>query len=196
LDGTNGIDGLDGKDGADGTAGDIPAEDINGDATVDAKDCTGLMGPAGPQGPIGPQGPAGPGSLIFTSSTGVVTTLTDTCIPMTSAEITVDAPGPGVVLVMAHADLSIFHTLGTSDYWRVALSDTPGDCTGAAWRADGKIADTWGSDAAPAHVSLQRVFGIPATGTFTYYLNAYMVLGSGDGDVHDYSNMVAIFFPS
>ncbi|MCK4444962.1 MAG: hypothetical protein KAW09_10485 [Thermoplasmata archaeon] len=197
--GPQGPQGTQGTAGADGTPcwdlnenglRDLPAEDNNGDAAVDVNDCTGLMGAEGPQGP------AGPGSLIAYGYTMTDTTLTDTCAQMTNVEVTIVVPGSGYVLVTSHVDLTIFHTLGTSDIWRLVLSETPADCAGIVWRTDGKIASTWGNDVNPVHDSVQRVFTINSAGTYTFYLNAYMVLGSGDGDELDTGNIVAVFYPS
>lgn len=169
---------------------DFPMEDINGDASVDVNDCTGLMGP------MGPQGPAGPGTLMEFSYTVIDTPLTDTCTAMTNVVVSITVPGPGFMLVTAFADLGIFHSLGTSDFWRLVISDTPGDCSGTVWRTDGKIASTWGDDATPAPEFVWRVYTISSAGMYTYYLNAYMLLGFGDGDRLDTANIVAVFYPA
>ena len=62
--GTDGADGSDGADGIDcwdvyGNGAADPAEDVNGDLSVDANDCTGIQAPQGDPGPSGPQGEQG-----------------------------------------------------------------------------------------------------------------------------------------
>lgn len=200
--GTDGADGIDGTDGTDGTDGlacwdlnasgtkDLPEEDINGDSYVDVNDCTGL------QGPQGPEGPPGPGSLMAFSLIYTDTTLTDTCAAFTDAEVSITVPGPGRVLVTAQVRLDIYHTQGTADFWRLFLSNTPANCNNNAWALASEIPSTWGDDVSATQNSLQKVFNTPTAGTYTYYINGYMVLGSGDGDIHQLSNMVVIFFPS
>ena len=71
LTGPQGPQGPAGPAGADGANGlncwdlnangvpDMPAEDINGDMTVNVNDCTGAQGPTGQAGPTGPQGSQG-----------------------------------------------------------------------------------------------------------------------------------------
>ena len=192
--GSTGAQGPQGPPGADGTPcwdlnGDgipnLPDEDINGDATVDVKDCTG---------PDGPQGPPGPGSLIAYSTAIVDIPLTGTCAQMTNVEVTIDVPSQGFILVTAHVDLLIAHVSGTADYWRLVISGAPADCSSIQFRTDGKIASTWGDDTTPVHEVVWR-FDYVIAGTHTYYLNGYMLFGSGNGDILHNGNTVAVFYP-
>lgn len=202
--GPEGLQGPPGTDGTDGTncwdlngngIGD-PAEDINGDLTVDVNDCTGADGAQGPQGDPGPQGPPGPGSLISVDVASTTTTIGSSCTAYVDAMVTITVPSDGIVVVSAQVQLRINHTQGTEDRWWVSVSDTPTDCDGTvfAW------VDTIPQDAATdssidRSAYAQRWFGVSA-GTYDYYIVGIMAPGQIGDDVFWYANMVAVFYPS
>ena len=109
--------------------------------------------------------------------------------------MTITVPGAGIIMTTAHVDLDIVHVMGTADYWRLVLSNTPGDCMAPEWRSDGSIASTWDSEAVAVHTSLTRGYSVPGPGTLIIYLNGYMMSGSGNGDEMDNANIVAVFYP-
>jgi hypothetical protein len=156
----------------------------------------GEDGEKGDEGDPGPQGPAGPGSLIEVDITSTNVPLTDTCAQLTGAEVTINVPGAGIIMITAQVDLDIVHVMGTADYWRLVLSNNPGDCLAPEWRNDGSIASTWDSEAVAVHASLTRTYSVPGPGTAIIYLNGYMLSGSGNGDELDNANLVAVFYPS
>lgn len=180
--GPRGVQGDDGDDGQDGDDGDTGPQ--------------GSTGAQGPQGLQGLQGPAGPGSLIEIDIASTNVPLTGTCQQLTGAEVTINVPGAGIIMTTAHVDLDIVHVMGTADYWRLVLSNTPGDCLAPEWTGDGSIASTWDSEAVAVHVSLTRGYSVPGPGTVIIYLNGYMMSGSGNGDELDNANLVVVFYPA
>jgi hypothetical protein len=115
---------------------------------------------------------------------------------LTGAEVTINIPGAGVIVITAQVDLDIVHVMGTEDYWRLVLSNTPGDCGSPETKSDGSLASTWESGTVAVHTSLTRTYSTPVPVTATIYLNGYMVSGSGNGDELDNANLVAVFYPS
>lgn len=188
------IPGLEGAEGPRGVQGD------DGDDGQDGDDgATGAQGPqgaTGSQGATGAQGPAGPGSLIEIDIASTNVPLTGTCAQLTGAEVTITVPGAGIIMTTAHVDLDIVHVMGTADYWRLVLSNAPGDCLAPEWGSDGSIASTWDSEAVAVHTSLTRGYSVPGPVTLIVYLNGYMMSGAGAGDQMDNANIVAVFYPS
>jgi hypothetical protein len=103
----------------------------------------------------------------------------------------INVTGPGIVTIMAQVDLDIEHVMGTEDYWRLALDNTPADCLGGEWRSDGSIPSTWGDGTYATHASVNRAYSVPGPGTLLVYLNGYMM----SGDQMDNANIVAVFYP-
>lgn len=202
-DGAQGPTGPQGLSGANGTAcwdlngngtGDLPAEDINGDLVVDVLDCTG---PQGIQGPVGPQGPAGPGTLMaFASSPLLFDTIGTICTSVVGAEVTIVVPSDGYVVVDGETRLRISHTNGQEDRWLIGIGTDPTDCPsgGFSWLDSVPTgAPTQGSVWKSAFT--HGVFPVTA-GTYTFYLNGWMVVGQDPNDVFIFGSTIAVFYPS
>jgi hypothetical protein len=159
---------------------DFPAEDINGDLSVDVQDCTG---------------PAGPGAIVEVDLAAADITLTGTCQHLSGAELWMNVTGAGTVLITAHVEINIVHVMGTEDFWRLGLSNSKDDCVTGEWRNQGSIPATWDNGAFPIHASLARGYAVPGPGTVVIYLNGQMPSGAGDGDHMDVANIVGMFYP-
>jgi hypothetical protein len=122
--------------------------------------------------------------------------LTGTCQQMTGAEIWINVPGAGNITFIASIDLNMVHAMGTEDSWRFVLDSNPADCLAGEWNSDGSIPSSWDSGPVEVHDTVSRAYSVTGPGTVIVYLNGYMLSGSGDGDVLDNANMVAVYYPS
>ena len=110
--------------------------------------------------------------------------------------VTIDVPGPGFVVVWTTSQLSINHVSGTNDNMRYLIGTTASDCltddATQIYHIDASLpSSTWVLGGAAV-----EVFTVDTAGTFTYYLNAVMVLGADAGDKFNRSSLVAVFYPS
>lgn len=157
----------------------------------------GTNGSTGATGPQGPQGPAGPGTIMAYNSTATATftTLGSTCTNSgTSVNITV--PRAGRIIVQGSTRMRINHVAGTEDRWLVAVGNTSTACPTLAWSwLDSISTDTPTQANYWVSAYAQNEFTVSSAGTYTYYLNGYMVTGQDANDVFIYANMVAVFYP-
>jgi hypothetical protein len=202
-----------GATGATGPAGPAGPAGAQGPAgPAGAAGATGAMGPVGPQGPIGPTGatgatgamgatgatgpagPAGSGVIVSTSSgANTYFTALNTCVNYAGGTVTVNAPAAGTVLVVANAQMILYHTTGTLDEDQIAIGATAMDC--GDWQDD----VTWSTPAAFPTTSfqlttftVQRAFAVPAAGTYTYYLNGWKLSGGVAAGAQDNFNFAAL----
>ena len=222
--GPQGNDGLQGPVGADGAvgpdgiecwdlngngAGDMPAEDINGDLVVDVNDCTGLQGPQGntgaqglqgiqgdpgPQGPAGPQGPQGepgPGALSVLDVTSGNVQVIASCTHFPGASVGLGVPGPGTIVISATVRIEIDKVAG-GPWLGLNLGDDVTDCNGGnetRWRFDNyDVGDNW-----EMTVSLLRI--VPVTGSeglIKFYLNG----AAADLVYFLEASLLLVFYPS
>ncbi len=174
--------------------GDIPAEDINGDLTVDVNDCTGAQGPQGPQGPTGPPGP---GTLMAWNQTDIISTIgTGDGDCDNYLEVTIDVPSAGTIVVTGMLRTIVSHSDGTTDVMIGFLGGTPANCPFPyVWLWE--IPATWPTDTGIENAgSVQQAFSVPAGGSYTYFLNGSMWLGWDANDRFISANLVAVFYPS
>ena len=103
------------------------------------------------------------------------------CANVASAQVAVAAPGPGTVVVRANVRVGLGHVSPAPDTMMLVIQSSPTSCPPSsisrvalpAGAADGTYVYT---------VPVAATFAIPATGTFTYYVNALMEAGSGVGN--------------
>lgn len=148
-------------------------------------------------GPSGPAGPAAPGTIMAHASRGGPVTIADTCTHYTGAEVTIQAPRAGTVVVSATVGVGINHVLGTSDEARIALATSTSDCALNNFTAFVSVPPSLMDD--PFHfetVPLLRPFPVSGPGAVTVYVNGVMALGAGTGDRFDSASLVAVYYPS
>jgi hypothetical protein len=92
--------------------------------------------------------------------------------------VVVNAPGPGQVLVLANAQMVLFHTAGAADTIQIGIGNSPSDC-GTAYDDI-----TWSTPAAMPSFpgtyktfAVSRAFAVSAAGTYTFYLNGWKTAG-------------------
>jgi hypothetical protein len=103
------------------------------------------------------------------------------CANVASAQVVVAAPGPGRVVVRANVRVGLGHIGPSPDTMMLVINTSPTVCPPSslsrvglpAGAADGTYVYT---------VPVWATFPIPASGSFTYYVNAMMEPGSATGD--------------
>jgi hypothetical protein len=113
--------------------------------------------------------------------------------------VTVNATGPGTVIVEANVWVQLTHVNGTADQLRLYIGTSATDggsgdqCNQVAWDIPSAYPSTTNSN----HTfTVRRMFSISMAGSYTYYLNGYMLSGSALNDCFWYAAMHAVFYPS
>jgi len=177
-----------------GPAGAPGAPGLNGTNGTDGTD--GTNGATGPQGPQGPQGPPGNGTLMARAAEGVAADIASTCTRFTGAEVTIDVPGPGTVVVTAVVVLDVSHTSGTRDLANVVIQQALTTCPIDPYRGLVVVQAGLPTDSYAVNVPLQRPFTVSGTGTITLGVNGQMAQGHDAGDQFYTASLVAVFYPS
>lgn len=111
--------------------------------------------------------------------------------------VTITVPSAGTIVVSSLVKLNVEHTLGTEDRWEILISDSSTICWSPPWTWLDEIPDGNPSESqTQMSAYLQRAFTVGAAGTYTYYVNGEMVSGESALDEHDWSNTIAVFYPS
>jgi hypothetical protein len=139
---------------------------------------------------------AGSNTVIGTSNTAATTFLTASCANYTGGTITVNATGPGTIIVEANAWMSLVHTNGTADSLVLGIGTTSTDCAPNWDQVWWDIPSSYPT--APTVYSthtVRRVFHVSSAGSYTYYLNGYMASGyAANTDAFWFASMVAVFY--
>jgi len=156
----------------------------------------GADGQQGPQGNEGPTGPPGTGSILATNVSRETTTIQTICTHYAKAEVTITVPSQGTIVVSTVVQIYIDHTYGTTDSWYVVHGLSAVDCGTWSQAAVGSVPANVDSEGfLRESVFVQTTFDVSA-GTFTYYVNGYMISGQSANDWFWFSNSVAVFYPS
>ena len=156
----------------------------------------GAQGPAGPTGPAGDQGPPGKGTLMATNVSRATTTIEASCTHYADAEVTITVPSAGVIVVSSVVQLYIYHAIGIRDSWYVIHGVGPSDCGSWSQASVGSVPSNVDTEAfLRESVFVQTTFSV-TSGTFTYYVNGFMISGQDPNDWFWFSNTVAVFYPS
>jgi len=142
-------------------------------------------------------GPTAPGTLMAHRSRGGPATIGATCTRYPGAEVSIQVPGPGTVVVSATVGVGVGHEFGFDDEPRIVVAASSTDCSLNNYTAFVSVPATLPTD--PVHfetVPLLRPFPVSSGGTYTYYVNGVMARGADAGDRFDSASLVAVFYPS
>lgn len=150
----------------------------------------GAMGLPGATGPAGSDG----GTLMASMSEVLVVEIGPSCTNYMQLPILV--PGPGSVVVSTTSILTMNHVAGTTDNMRYMTGTGPMDCVedGAfqIYAVDSNLPTSiWIGSGASI-----EVFTVSGPGSFTPYLNAFMLSGQDPGDQFLSATMVVVFYPA
>ncbi len=159
----------------------------------------GLTGDVGPAGPAGPAGPPGAGTLMASAGTGTnIASLTigASCTNYNAISVTIVVPSGGNIVVTAQVYVLLSHTTGTEDRLALIVSDAPGTCGGYPWYWFATIEASEPTQTLTERSgTFQNVFPVTA-GTYTFYVDGWMVVGADANDRYQTANVLAVFYPS
>lgn len=126
------------------------------------------------------------------------------CTNQNGGRVTINAPGPGKIMVTAQAMLGLkSHTTGAIDMTMLHIGASATDCTfdnpNEGYNQMGfsipKDEPSWtASSARLIPVTLSRTFSVSSAGTRTYFLNGRRLAGSGSIKIWE-SSMQAVYYP-
>ena len=127
---------------------------------------------------------------------GVTLAPAPACTHVAGAEVAINVPSAGTIVVTATGRLSVNHTWGIADTISIFLGNATTSCAYPyAWI--GEIPASWPSEQfMDVTYSLQTSFTVSRAGTFTLYLNGHMWEGGDAADRVLTASMVAVFYPS
>lgn len=125
---------------------------------------------------------------------GNAVTIEATCTNYMAVTITVS--GPGSVVVTTTSIISFDHTSGTIDNMRYMTGTSASDCVedeaSQIYDVDPNVPTSlWIGGGAST-----EAFTVFTAGSFTYYLNGFMLFGQDPNDEFLAASMVAVFYPS
>jgi len=188
--GPPGSAGADGADGPEGVAGlacwdldqdgapDIPSEDANGDLAVGVLDC---------------RGPRGPGALVVSDGEIAVVAVNDTCTEFPGLRVTVDAPGPGLVVLHGTVVVRIQHAYGVPDNTWVNLAAS-GGCAFSAYSSVISVPAAAATGEYYVTAPMQRTYALSGPASVTYGVNG--ISEAGSVDYFFQGSLAAVFYPS
>ncbi len=112
-------------------------------------------------------------------------------------QISIDATGSGFIVVTSLVKLNIEHTLLTEDRWLLNHEDATVTCPFDVYTWYDEIPDDYPTELqVQTSAFVQTVFPVASAGTYTYTLSGMMSTGESGLDQHDWSNTVAVFYPT
>jgi hypothetical protein len=137
----------------------------------------------------------GPPVIMATANSGQTVDIGTDPTAYTDAEVTLEVPGDGYVVVEANAWIHISHTQGTNDKVYLGISDSPTSFYDFYSRTTHEVPSTW-----PTDTQIDQTFYVHNTfpvaeGTHTFYLVGEMLNGQDAGDEFWYCHMRAVYYP-
>ena len=127
------------------------------------------------------------------SHTGATITIGSVCTNYAGGAVTINAPGPGYVVVDSDFWLLIEHTVGIDDGVQVGISDGPANCPSVFGLWVDEVPASEGTNSRrPISGHVQDTFPVSA-GPHTFYLMGTMISGASSQDWFWYANMSAIY---
>ncbi len=144
----------------------------------------------------GPQGPAGRETVMASNAYGGVQTIGSACTHYSGAEVTIQVPSAGTVVVSATVGVGINHAAGAADEARIVVATSEAECTLNNYMAFVSVPPTLATDSLHFEtVPLLRPFAVAGAGPLTVYVNGIMEFGADPADRFDSASLVATFYP-
>jgi hypothetical protein len=136
---------------------------------------------------------------MASASTGpntVTLTIGASCTNYNAISVSIAVPSRGNITVTAQVYVLLSHTTGTEDRLALIVSDAPGSCGNYPWYWFTTIEASEPTQTSTERSgTFQNVFPVTA-GTYTYYVDGWMVVGQDANDRYQTANMFAVFYPS
>jgi len=156
---------------------------------------TGGLGPAGPAGATGARGAPGPQAVINSSTVSVEQYFSTTCGNPPGAVQSIEASGPGVVVVTASVHLELVHSFDNFTADELFLSNASASCTGIGYDAAAVTAEL-PTESYYTDATLVGSFDVNAAGTQTFYVNGYDVSTGSDRSAMMWASFTAVYYPA
>ncbi|HEV2520612.1 MAG TPA: hypothetical protein VGX00_08395 [Thermoplasmata archaeon] len=183
-----------GHAGATGAAGPAGATGPQGSAGSN-----GANGVNGVNGTNGAPGAAGPGAVVAQVTSLGTTDLTPNCTYYKGANVSINAPGPGEMVVTATITVAMFHTTGYGINFFASLWNTTGRCapSGPSF-VQGGLVGALPTGPYYQNLGLVQAFSVKAAGTYTVAVigTATYTAGSTDTAAFFWGGVTAVFYPA
>ena len=160
---------------------DPASENRTGDGSVDVKDCAGAPGR---------------GTIASYDEQEGGWTINATCTHYGDANVSITVPGPGTIIVTATIQVTLAHAAGTEDLVWMFIGRTATDCALGTRLLIANVEETEGSGNYIETVPGIRPVDVTGAGTYTFYVNGFMVNGQSSGDEFTRAEIVAVYYPS
>ncbi len=151
--------------------------------------------PTGGVGPGGPQGPTGLMTLAAYDEQEEGWTINATCTHYSTAEVSITVPGPGTIVASATIQVTLEHATGVEDLVWMFIGMTAVDCTLGSRLIIANVEEAEGAGNYIETVPGIRPLAVTAPGTYSFYVNGFMVNDQSQGDEFTRAELVAIFYP-
>ncbi|HTD81891.1 MAG TPA: hypothetical protein VK723_07060 [Thermoplasmata archaeon] len=159
---------------------DIPLEDRNGDGTADVGDCAGRPGEQG--------------LVAYVEQEGGWT-INATCTHYANANVSITVPGPGTIIASATIQVTLTHSAGTEDLVWTFIDTMPTACTLGSRLLIANVEEAEGAGNYIETIPGIRPLDVTSAGTYSFYIDGFMVNGQSFGDEFTRAELVAVFYP-
>jgi hypothetical protein len=158
----------------------------------------GTNGKAGSNGTNGKQGIPGPGAVANLSYDVQSTALSTTCTAYAGSDVNFTVSGPGVLVVTASVEVTLFHTATNYTIYSVSFGNGSKMCN--AFGNNSVAGEAFGTDPtgySNVFLGLAQSFPIAGTGTYTVDVVGYASMNrSLDVTYLTYASVSGVFYPS
>jgi hypothetical protein len=135
-------------------------------------------------------------SIAAADTSASTTYFTTSCLAYAGAEVTIDAPTAGTIIVSANVRIRVDHTTGTEDRLYATIGNTATDCASSYYRAYYEVPSAWPTaNTIEATLAPRRTFAVSA-GSHTYYITGDSESGEATSDRFWYGEIDALFVPN
>jgi hypothetical protein len=124
----------------------------------------------------------------------LITAAAGSCTHVTDSQVTVVVPAPGRIVVRGVAVHDIVQANGDDKVLVVGIGTTPTDCAFTNY-AHSKVKDATFTETFLFTVPVAASYDV-VPGTYNYFLNGYMPIGSSNATVYGASFLEATFYPN
>ncbi len=138
----------------------------------------------------------GPPNIIDTHNESSTTYVGGTVTQYDNAQVTLDVPGPGHIVVTSNVWFKFYHQTGIKDVLYLGHSTTPTSMGNVydrvCWEVPADIVADFDLDRT---FSVHSTFDVTSSGTYTYYLVGQMTGGADGGERFWFAQTTGIYYP-
>ena len=122
-------------------------------------------------------------------------TINATCTHFANSQVSITVPGPGTIIASATIQVTLAHTAGIEDLVWISIDTMPADCPLGSRLLIANVEEAEGSGNYIETIPGIRPLDVTTAGTYSFYINGYMVNGQSGGDEFTRAELVAVFYP-